>query len=134
MPLNLEGFFSKNMYPTQEELNQLFDKGLENYKKGDFYQAHEYWEDLWHNKQLSDRIFIQGLIQIAASFYKIQCGNIKGAKSLLEKSMNKFAQYSGNQRNINVDKLMQELLEIKNKYNEIISVEEFDLGSVPNLS
>ena len=122
------------MYPTQEELDQLFKKGLEKYKNGNFYMAHEYWEDLWQNKQLKDRIFIQGLIQIAASFYKIQCGNLKGAKSLLEKSMNKFEQYSGKQRDINVDKLLKELLEIKDEYHEITSVEEFDLGSVPDLS
>ena len=122
------------MYPTQEELDQLFKKGLEKYKNGNFYMAHEYWEDLWQNKQLKDRIFIQGLIQIAASFYKIQCGNLKGAKSLLEKSMNKFEQYSGKQRDINVDKLLKELLEIKDKYHEITSTEEFDLGSVPELS
>ena len=122
------------MYPTEEELNQLFIKGLKNYRKGDFYLAHEYWEDLWHNKQLKDRIFIQGLIQIAASFYKIQCGNLRGARSLLEKSINKFVLYSGIHRNIDVDKLKLELLEIKLKYNEINQTDEFNLDSVPDIN
>ena len=122
------------MYPTEEELNNLYINGLKKYGEGDYYQAHEYWEDLWHNKQLNDRIFIQGLIQISASFYKIQCSNLRGAKSLLEKSMNKFEKYSGNHRNIDVDKLKQELLVIRKKYNEINSTDEFDLNSVPELS
>ena len=124
----------KNMYPTEEELIKLYTNGLKKYGEGDFYLAHEFWEDLWHNKQIKDRIFIQGLIQLSASFYKIQCNNLRGARSLLEKSINKFEQYSGIQRNIDVDKLKQELLAIKDKYFEINSTEEFNLEFVPDLS
>ena len=122
------------MYPSEEELNQLYDQGLLKYKTGDFYNAHELWEDMWHNKQLKDRIFIQGLIQISASFFKIQCGNLRGARSLLEKSMNKFEEYSGIHRNIDVDKLKKDLLEIQLKYNGIDSTKEFNLASVPQLN
>lgn len=122
------------MYPSEEELNQLYEQGLIKYKIGDFYSAHELWEDMWHNKQLKDRIFIQGLIQISASFFKIQCGNLRGARSLLEKSMNKFEEYSEIHRNIDVDKLKKDLLEIQQKYNEIDSTQEFNLNSVPQLN
>jgi uncharacterized protein len=121
------------MYPTEEELNQLYSKGLEKYKEGNFYQAHELWEDMWHNKQLKDRIFIQGLIQISASFYKIQVGNLRGARSLLEKSLNKFDEYSGIHRKIDVDNLKKDLLEIHQKYNEINSTDDFSLAAVPDL-
>ena len=121
------------MYPTEEELNRLYSKGLEKYKESNFYQSHENWEDLWHNKQLKDRIFIQGLIQISASFYKIQCGNLRGARSLLEKSINKFEKYSCIHRNIDVNKLKKDLLEIQQKYNEINSTDEFSLDAVPDL-
>lgn len=122
------------MYPTREELNQLYSQGLKKYKDGEFYLAHEIWEEMWHNKQLQDRLFIQGLIQISASFYKIQCGNLRGARSLLEKSMNKFQNYSGVHRNINIEKLKQDLLAIQHKYNEINSTEEFSLNNVPDLN
>lgn len=67
------------MYPTEEELNQLYINAFKKYKEGDFYRAHELWEDIWHYKQLKDRIFIQGLIQLSASFIKIQTGNMRGA-------------------------------------------------------
>ena len=122
------------MYPSEAELNLLYEKGLNKYKEGDFYLAHELWEDMWHYKQLKDRIFIQGLIQISASFYKIQCGNLRGARSLLEKSMNKFKSYSGVHRKINVDKLKANLSLIQQNYNEIESTEEFDLAKVPDLN
>jgi predicted metal-dependent hydrolase len=122
------------MYPTEEELNELYSKALQKYKEGDFFLAHEYWEDMWHYKQLKDRKFIQGLIQISASFYKIQVGNIRGARSLLQKSMNKFEDYSGVHRNINMDKLKNELSSIDKTYNKINSTHEFDLKNVPDLS
>ena len=121
------------MYPTEEELNNLYSTAYQKYTEGDFFLAHEYWEDMWHYKQLSDRIFIQGLIQISASFYKIQVGNLRGARSLLEKSMNKFENYSGSHRKINVDKLKKDLLQIQKRYNEIESTSEFDLNQVPKL-
>ena len=121
------------MYPTEEELNNLYSTAYQKYKEGDFFLSHEYWEDMWHYNQLSDRKFIQGLIQISASFYKIQVGNLRGARSLLEKSMNKFENYSGSHRKINVDKLKKDLLQIQKRYNEIESTSEFDLNHVPKL-
>jgi predicted metal-dependent hydrolase len=121
------------MYPTEKELSDLYKRGFEKYKEGDFFLAHEFWEDMWHYKQLKDRIFIQGLIQISASFYKIQCGNLRGARSLLEKSLNKFQNYTGIHRNINVDKLKEDLFIIRQKYNKIISTKDFDLDNVPDL-
>jgi len=122
------------MYPSEEELNQLYLSGLKKYKEGDFFLAHELWEDMWHFKQLKDRIFIQGLIQLSASFIKIQCGNLRGARSLLEKSINKFESYSSIHRNIDVDHLKEELLLIQQKYSEIDSTDEFSLDNVPGLS
>jgi uncharacterized protein len=121
------------MYPTEKELNDLYKSGLEKYKEGDFFLAHELWEDMWINKQLKDRIFIQGLIQISASFYKIQCGNLRGARSLLEKSLNKFQNYNGIHRSINVDRLKNDLINIQQKYNKIISTKDFNLDDVPDL-
>jgi predicted metal-dependent hydrolase len=122
------------MYPTKEELDQLYFEGLKKFKEGNFYLAHDLWEEMWHYKQLKDRIFIQGLIQISASFYKIQCGNLTGARSLLEKSINKFQNYSGIHRNINLNRLKDEILLIQKKYNEINSTYEFSFDMVPSLN
>jgi hypothetical protein len=48
--------------------------------------------------------------------------------------MNKFEDYSGVHRNINVDKLKNELSSIDKTYNNINSTHEFDLKNVPDLS
>ena len=44
---------------TKEET--LFQKGMDAFNKRKFYDAHEYWEELWLDYQLNDAMFIQGL-------------------------------------------------------------------------
>ena len=50
-------------------------KGLDHYRKNEFYEAHEAWEDLWSDYNLEDKNFIQGLIQLSVSF--VHLGNNK---------------------------------------------------------
>ena len=45
---------------TEEETNYI--KGLNYFKSGDYFEAHESWEDLWSDFYLEDRKFIQRLI------------------------------------------------------------------------
>lgn len=47
-----------------------------------FFEAHEAWEELWHFERGRDRIFIQGLIQVAGHMVHIQKGRWSGALSL----------------------------------------------------
>ena len=68
---------------------ELYNKGLEAFRKHEFYDAHEYWEDLWSDFNFSDRKFIQGLIQLAVSFVHLGNGNLTGAKNLLKKCQQK---------------------------------------------
>ena len=50
---------------TKED--ELFNKGIIAFNNRQFYDAHEFWEDLWLNYKLEDAKFIQGLIQLAVS-------------------------------------------------------------------
>jgi len=112
---------------------ELFEKGLSYYKGGDYFEAHEYWEDLWSDFYLEDRKFIQGLIQLAVSFVHLGNGNIKGAKSLLSKSKEKFLLFSGIHRNINVVLLLQEIERVGKSYNELENSNTFNWAIVPSL-
>ena len=47
----------------------LFNKGIEAFNNRQFYDAHEYWEELWLDYKLNDAQFIQGLIQLAVSYF-----------------------------------------------------------------
>ncbi len=114
-------------------MKELYLKGLESYHNGDYYDAHEYWEDLWSDHYFEDRRFVQGLIQLSVSFVHLQNNNLNGAKGLMRKCIEKFHDYTGIHRNINVDVLKVNLVSIQNQYEKMAVCEEFDWEMIPEL-
>ena len=115
------------------EKEALFQKGLMEYEKGDYFEAHEAWEDLWSDYNLTDRKFIQGLIQLSVSFVHLQNGNMNGARSLLKKCSEKFQPYQHLQRGINMDELKMGIETVALAYEEIDDPTIFDWDLVPCL-
>ncbi len=119
---------------TEEETKEkLYKEGLNYFKSGNYFEAHESWEDLWSDFYLEDRKFIQGLIQLSVSFVHLERGNIKGAKSLLNKSVEKFQLFSGTHRNVNLELLLGQIKVVSLVYDKIESPTDFDWNLVPNL-
>ena len=81
------------------QIEVLFQKGLQAYQEKDYFTAHDHWEELWSDFYLKDRLFIQALIQMAVSFVHLENGNLKGAKSLLKKSLSKLESVAYLKRN-----------------------------------
>ncbi len=59
-------------------------KGIELFNAHDFFEAHEVWEELWHEVQGDAKDFIQGLIQAATALHHFQNNNLKGARILYD--------------------------------------------------
>src|SRR6266852_1643093 len=64
---------------TQGNLHE----GLRCFNSGAFFEAHEHWESVWLTAQEPEKTFLQGIIQVAASFHHFQRGNCAGTISLL---------------------------------------------------
>jgi uncharacterized protein len=45
-------------------------EGAARYARGEFFEAHEAWEELWLTLDGQPRLFVQGLIQVAAACHK----------------------------------------------------------------
>lgn len=71
----------------------LFEKGVEEFNSGFFFEAHDTWEELWMETTGSHRLFYQGLIQTAVGFYHLGNENYKGACSQLTKALAKLESY-----------------------------------------
>ncbi|HZO12421.1 MAG TPA: DUF309 domain-containing protein [Polyangiaceae bacterium] len=71
-----------------KDRSELFAQGLEAYRGGQHYEAHEYWEELWHEEQDEDRSrFLQALIQVASAVHKATNDVApRGAMVLLERA------------------------------------------------
>lgn len=72
------------------EKNRLYQKGLEAFNSGQFFEAHELWEDVWRATLGPDKRFLQGLIQIAAGFHHCSRANLVGARKLLQAGLLKL--------------------------------------------
>lgn len=71
----------------------LFERGIEEFNTGYFFEAHDTWEALWMETTGNHRLFYQGLIQTAVGFYHLGNENYKGACSQLGKALAKLDQY-----------------------------------------
>ena len=85
--------------------NELFQKGVEQFNRGQFFEAHETWEEIWLAAAEPERTFLQGIIQVAAAFHHYQRGNRPGAQSLLEAGLNKLECFPPTHRGIRLDEL-----------------------------
>ena len=68
-----------------EERNkrELFLNGVKAFNKKKYYDAHEYWEELWIDYQLDDAKFIQGLIQMSVGYFHITNLNYYWCKEII---------------------------------------------------
>ena len=116
-----------------KQIDDLYNAGKKEFQNGNYFDAHEIWEDLWSDYYLKDRKFIQGLIQLSVSFVHLKNGNMIGAKNLLKKSKEKFLDYEKEHRSINIEMLRAEMDIVQKEYQSLNKTENFNWSLVPKL-
>ena len=101
---------------TKED--ELFNKGILAFNNRQYYDAHEFLEDLWLNYKLEDARFVQGLIQLAVSYFHFFNKNLNGARSMMNKCFAKFEPYQ-KVRGVDVISLKNQIIRVQNYFNEI---------------
>src|SRR5262245_13860441 len=66
------------------EYDPRYAAGIELFNRAEYFEAHEVWEDLWHDTAGPDRRFYQGLIQAAVAVYHANNGNVPGTRRLFQ--------------------------------------------------
>jgi predicted metal-dependent hydrolase len=78
--------------PTAEE-SAILARGVALFNEGEYWEAHEAWEELWLEAKPPLRLFVQGLIQLAAAWHHVRRGNHRGAERLFRSGLEKLAPY-----------------------------------------
>ena len=112
---------------------ELFEKGLKAYNEREFYDAHEYWEDLWSDYVLPDAKFIQALIQLSVGYFHITNSNINGANGLLKKCVPKFEMYLPTKRGIDVGEILAQVNASLENLKLIDNISDFDWSLVKKI-
>jgi uncharacterized protein len=95
--------------------NGDFERGLDLFNRGHFFDAHEVLEDVWRAlpRDLPSRrrlrLHLQGLIQLAVAFHHESTGNLAGASSVLERGLRNLKGAESSFPNLDFDRLRAEL-------------------------
>jgi len=86
-----------------------YQRGIRLFNAGEFYDAHEVWEDVWRESQGMEKRFLQGLIQAAVAFHHHSTGNVAGAGSLMERARKNLAGCPAEFGGIRLEALLESL-------------------------
>ena len=75
------------------EERALFDRGVDEFNRGFYFECHDTLEDLWSGLRGPVRDFFQGLIQVSVAFYHLGNGNLAGAESMMRRALKRFERY-----------------------------------------
>lgn len=124
-------------------LNQKLDKedwkhyvhALDLFNRKYFWECHEVLEDVWMTKQPPLKIFLQGIIQAAASFYHVLNENPKGAIKLSMDSRQKLEGFLPRYQGLNVEELVNSLKFFESESTEIMQSQktQFTFERIPVL-
>ncbi|MGH7828035.1 MAG: DUF309 domain-containing protein [Candidatus Binatia bacterium] len=86
-------------------------KGIDEFNQGLFFECHETLEEIWLEEHGDDRKFYQGIIQIAAGYFKYQQGVPAGAIKLWRTGLEKIESYGPVHLGLNVQPFIEAVRE-----------------------
>ena len=97
--------------------------GVKLFNNADFFESHDYFEDLWMNAEHPDRLFYQGMVQISVGCYHLEHKNYKGALSQFTRGSEKLIRYPEIYNGVNLSKLLKDVEPLKEKLEKYFSGE-----------
>src|SRR5262249_45071112 len=82
------------MSQTAPEYDPRYLAGILLFNRGDYFEAHEVWEELWGDTPGPGKSFYQGLIQAAVALCHFCNGNVRGAVKLYRTSRAYMEQFA----------------------------------------
>jgi len=79
------------------------------FNSGRFFEAHEALESLWLQVQGEEKLFLHGLIQVAAAFHHYQRDNLHGFALLLQKGSAKLMRFPESRFGLDMQNLLTQL-------------------------
>jgi len=90
---------------TPQETADLFQRGIDQFNRREFFESHESWEVIWLAAPEPDKTFLQGIIQVAAALHHYHRGNRAGAQSLLRRGLKKMERFPADYRSLNLEEI-----------------------------
>ncbi|WP_320667605.1 DUF309 domain-containing protein [Prochlorococcus sp. MIT 1307] len=123
------------MEKTNSESNSLsydkrFHKAIALFNSGDWYSAHDVFEELWHEGYGLERNTLQGILQVAVAQLHLAGGNRNGAMILFGEALGRLSRLSTPSLGLDLDRLCESVKQRLNILHQDGDPEQF---SVPFL-
>jgi len=112
------------------DIRTLLARGVDLFNQEDYFEAHEVWEDAWRQEQGERRRFLQGLIQVAAGFVKLQRRQPRGAKALLERGAEQIAEHADAELGFDLPPLLESVSKWRDVADKMVASGEYDTGEL----
>jgi predicted metal-dependent hydrolase len=89
--------------------------GIKLFNDGAYFEAHDFFEDLWMEAEEEERDLYQGLVQVSVGSYHLVCGNYTGSLSQYLKGVEKLKKYKKSIKIIDLEKFLEEIQRLINK-------------------
>src|SRR5262249_7760100 len=97
------------MAQTPDTPDERFLEGVGLFNRGEYFEAHEVWEDVWRDCPSAERRFYQGLIQAAVAVYHYSRNNQAGAARLFGSGKRYMAAYRPAHLGLSIDRFWQDV-------------------------
>ena len=95
---------------TPAERRDLVRLGVDQLNRGEFYEAHESWEEVWRSTRPEPRSFLQGLIQVAAAVHMIRdLHRERGPRQTFAKARERLEPYAPTTCGLDVNDLLRQI-------------------------
>jgi predicted metal-dependent hydrolase len=78
---------ASDLVPYRRMTDQRFTQGVQHFNNGEYFEAHEIWEELWNEASGARHAFLQGLIQVAVALHHAGNANWGGTRKLLSRAL-----------------------------------------------
>jgi predicted metal-dependent hydrolase len=98
--------------PDQDDSGETsFEKGRQHFDRGEYFEAHEVWEDLWNEASGSRHAFLQGVIQVAVALHHAGNRNWAGTRKLFASALGYLEKGRTESQPVDVERLRDRVLD-----------------------
>lgn len=90
-------------------LDPRYLRGIDFFNRGEYFEAHEVWEDLWIEVNDERKGFYHGLIQAAVALHHARRANPNGARSLFRRMKANLDGYRPAYEGLDVDAFLAKM-------------------------
>ncbi|HEV7764904.1 MAG TPA: DUF309 domain-containing protein [Thermoanaerobaculia bacterium] len=115
---------------NQQPATSNIERGVTLFNAHSFWHAHEAWEEIWLTVTGDEKMFLQGMIQLAAAYHHVQRGTLRGGVRLFDAAMRKLEKFPNGMHGIDRAAAVEVALGHRDR---IARGENIDAGEFPKL-